>query len=245
LFFPLNLTWTPQHALVLGLMLFLGFSLVSCVYSRSREAILIVLVAIIPVLGTIVLSNLGRSVTSPQYLLFAYPFFLAAVAHSMARWVSRAFYVIAIAVLLLNSALIVHRYCDSVNPRENSGVKGAAEYLRSIAQTHDPVLVLHPCILSPLRVYLGPEWNIQLCAPREPIPKYLGTAILRKDDFLKAEDTPNGTGIWVADCTGYGYHPHYQIPQNWVAADDHARAFRGVVFFERFVTVRRFRVANP
>lgn len=241
-FFPLNAAWTPDHTLVVAFMALLAITLVLCLFVRSREAVLIVLCAAVPVVGMAVLSSIGRSATSPRYLLFAFPFFLAAIGLAVSRWVPRRVHPAVIALLLIDAAFVATRYSHSVHARHDASVKGAAEYLRTAWQRREPIVVMHPCILSSLRVYLDERAHVRLYAPADKIPAYLGTAVLRDDDFAEASDLAPGTSVWVVDCTGYGHPPHHPIPESWVAVEKDARAFRGVYFFEHFVTVRRYRV---
>ena len=244
LFFPLNASWTPEHLPVVACMALLAIVLVMCLLCRSRDAVLTVLCAVVPVVGMAIMSSVGRSVASSRYLLFAYPFFIAAIAQAVARWVPRRFQVLIVTLLLLDGALIANRYSHSVNTQDDTSVKGAADYLRAASRPRDFVVVMHPCILSSLRSYLGRDWNVRLYAPAEQIPVYLGTAILQNDDFVKPFDFASGTSVWVVDSTGYGHPPHHRIPENWAEVDADTRAFRGVYFFERFVTVRRYRVSQ-
>ncbi len=239
--FPVNAEWTPAPGLVGGLFAFLAVSLVLCLLVRAKEGPLIVLCAVVPLVGLALLTMSGRSVASPRYLVFAYPFFLAAIAQAVARWVPQKLQAVTIGVLLMNSLFVIQRYSESVNPQDDTGIKGAAQWLLKQSHPNDAILVMHPCLFSSLRYYVGKERNIQIYLPKKKIPAYLGTAIFRDEDFVTQKELRGYRMIWVVDCTGYGYPAHHPIPDDW-NIENESRAFRSVYFFERFVTVRRYRV---
>jgi hypothetical protein len=219
----------PEHSGAVWVTALLAVIVLACA-RRGRAADWFVLaLGLGPLILAMMASLAGVQVFLARYFVFSQPFLLAAVAMTLVR-----IRPLSLAALGTTTAIVASYWVCSdawlkTDLSNQTGYRGAAEYLGRIRQPGDPVIICRGYVYLPLRYHSVDRNGLSvLQAPPEQWTE--GGALLEPHEILSptALESMGQTRIWVVNQRSRSPGPQdlVPIPSRWREVS--RKAFRGV-----------------
>ena len=186
----------------------------------GRGLRLIGLAALLTLGGAAAASLTGRNIFMSRYLVFAQALFLCGVAAVAAGIPWRAARWAVSAALLAAVAWPCWRHVERRDRlAERPGLAGAMAYLAAERLPGEPILAANPMVqIAAVAQSLG-DGPVRVLARSAAFPFYQGTAVMRDDDYISAEQLSQSRAsrVWVLDALAWtGGDWVVRLPDEWV-----------------------------
>jgi mannosyltransferase len=163
-----------------------------------------------PVLLSLGISLLGRSVYQDRYFIFAYTFLIVLIAHFFSRLPSAKWRTLAFSTFFLLLLASTWRYYWQLDLPTKPGSRAAVDSVYSQRAAHEPILVGSSFIYFSVAHYAAENFPSSL-APRLYSPTgsgevahFAGGPLINLADFLGPEALLATNSLWIVDTTGFG-----------------------------------------
>lgn len=238
----------PHHGLILivsllplaGVILLWVYSLVR--YTKSDAVLLTVLLGSIPIVISVCISLLGRSLYNDRFFAFTGIFVFVLIAYVLSvlkkPMLRRALFACAVVGLLLSFT----RYVQELDLAHKRGAHAAAQYIFSQQKDSEIVLVSSPYVYFAILHYAAEEFHPhitpRLYSATGTFSHFSGGPIMKQEDIAGPQDISEYKGnVIVVDTTGFTEQP-FVAPSTW--QEKNREVFPEVFIYQGDVIVRRF-----
>jgi hypothetical protein len=174
-----------------------------------------------PIAMTIVMCMCGVQVFHSRYFVFSQPFLLSAVAMTVVRLRPPALAVFAQVWVIVASYWVCADGWTALQLAERPGYRGTAEYVQSMRQPGEPVVVARGWLYLPFHYHSADRSGLHVYPA--PAGKWVeGQNLLQAAELLQPQDMTTWTGrVWVVNLRGFlevdrGTVP---VPAKWQEID--------------------------
>ncbi len=177
---------------------------------------LLLCTAVVPFALSVLASEMGTRTLALRYFLFAHLSFLMVAAVLIwriplnpARWLAGG-------VAVAASLAVTWPFVSQVRLEAAPGMRGAVAYLRRERAPEERIVACSPLWYQPLCYHARGQHGIYLIDSGEPLPHFLGTAVIVPEDFLSPSDVARDHCVWAVNgesgCWGTLRVP---LPEGW------------------------------
>ncbi len=201
---PEEASLTPRGSLWAFDLCALGWF--ALLWRPRHDAVYVAAAGLTPIVLSMVLSRLGIHVFLLRYFVVAQPFFLAGLAMLVGRIPFAIERRLMAGLLLAWSLLAWWEFQDKADMANRPGARAAAEWIAQGAAPGEAVVASSPFCYLPIRYHLRDRGACFLYQQKQPIPHYLGAAVLTTGDLISAEELAcwPASRLWLVDTTNAG-----------------------------------------